>query len=53
MPQMSPAPWFMVLIASWAILLMILMKTIKHEPTNPPSATKNYTHPSAPWTWPW
>nr|YP_007374577.1 ATP synthase F0 subunit 8 [Caecilia volcani]ACS37031.1 ATP synthase F0 subunit 8 [Caecilia volcani] len=53
MPQLNPAPWFMVLFVSWTILLMTLTKTIKYEPTNPICYTNKHTHPITPWAWPW
>nr|YP_009003474.1 ATP synthase F0 subunit 8 [Caecilia tentaculata]AGZ18890.1 ATP synthase F0 subunit 8 [Caecilia tentaculata] len=53
MPQVNPAPWFMILFATWMLLLMILTKTIKHEPTNSTCLTKKHTHYPSPWAWPW
>nr|YP_007374642.1 ATP synthase F0 subunit 8 [Oscaecilia ochrocephala]ACS37135.1 ATP synthase F0 subunit 8 [Oscaecilia ochrocephala] len=53
MPQLNPAPWFMILFISWMGLLSMLMKTIKHQPTNLLCYADKYTQPTTPWTWPW
>nr|WNH37196.1 ATP synthase F0 subunit 8 [Urophycis regia] len=54
MPQLNPAPWFMILVFSWMIFLVIIPpKILKHIFPNEPSpqnATKTQT---TPWDWPW
>nr|BAJ54445.1 ATPase subunits 8 [Hyperopisus bebe] len=54
MPQLNPAPWFLLLIFSWLIFLTVIpQKVMQHnflgEPA--PRTAKEYT--STPWTWPW
>nr|QZK22863.1 ATP synthase F0 subunit 8 [Megophrys gigantica] len=29
MPQLNPAPWFMILVSSWLIFLILLIPKIK------------------------
>nr|WNH20286.1 ATP synthase F0 subunit 8 [Brachysomophis crocodilinus] len=54
MPQLNPAPWFMILMFSWAIFLTILptkiMGHISNNEPNPQTAKKPQLNP---WTWPW
>nr|YP_007375127.1 ATP synthase F0 subunit 8 [Boulengerula taitana]AAX58639.1 ATP synthase F0 subunit 8 [Boulengerula taitana]ACS37018.1 ATP synthase F0 subunit 8 [Boulengerula taitana] len=54
MPQLNPAPWLMIMLASWLILLTILLpKMMMHKPMNDMTINNlNKTH-SSPWTWPW
>nr|BCO16494.1 ATPase subunit 8 [Teratoscincus microlepis] len=53
MPQLNPSPWLLVMVATWMILLTIIMpKILKITTTNTPTLThqdlKNTT-----WHWPW
>nr|ANH55810.1 ATP synthase F0 subunit 8 [Grandisonia alternans]ANH55847.1 ATP synthase F0 subunit 8 [Grandisonia alternans] len=53
MPQLNPNPWFLIMILSWAILMIItLPKTIKHKPTNPISQL-TLEKQTTTWNWPW
>nr|ADW93254.1 ATPase 8 [Brachymeles apus] len=54
MPQLNPAPWFLILTLSWVVLLLlfhtkILMMTPYNNPTTPDLTTHQTTH----WNWPW
>nr|AGN71041.1 ATP synthase F0 subunit 8 [Megophrys carinense] len=53
MPQLNPAPWFMILITSWLIFLTLLTPKIKsfkffENPTSPPLQIQNHHWP---WLW--
>nr|YP_010956436.1 ATP synthase F0 subunit 8 [Coelorinchus caelorhincus]WMY89529.1 ATP synthase F0 subunit 8 [Coelorinchus caelorhincus] len=54
MPQLNPNPWFMILIYTWTIfLLVVLPMTLLFIMPNHP-ATQNMSTPKAkPWIWPW
>nr|YP_009720899.1 ATP synthase F0 subunit 8 [Dromaius baudinianus]AAK08581.1 ATPase subunit 8 [Dromaius novaehollandiae]QGM79671.1 ATP synthase F0 subunit 8 [Dromaius baudinianus]QNN84240.1 ATP synthase F0 subunit 8 [Dromaius novaehollandiae] len=54
MPQLNPNPWFLIMLASWAIFLLLMQpKLLSFTPTNsPPNKTKTTPNPT-PWTWPW
>nr|YP_010022376.1 ATP synthase F0 subunit 8 [Teratoscincus roborowskii]QOL12732.1 ATP synthase F0 subunit 8 [Teratoscincus roborowskii] len=53
MPQLNPSPWLLTMLATWAILLLIIMpKLLKsvtmNNPTPPHTKPYNMT-----WSWPW
>nr|WNV65797.1 ATP synthase F0 subunit 8 [Boulenophrys boettgeri] len=53
MPQLNPAPWFMILVISWLIFLILLMPKIKNfnffdNPVPPTLHIKNHHWP---WLW--
>nr|WNH21235.1 ATP synthase F0 subunit 8 [Gymnothorax pindae] len=54
MPQLNPAPWFIILVFSWLVFLLItpnkvMAYTFNNEPN--PISTENTT--TNPWNWPW
>ncbi|NP_008617.1 ATP synthase F0 subunit 8 (mitochondrion) [Gadus morhua] len=54
MPQLNPAPWFMIFMFTWAIFLTILPpKVMAHTFPNEPSPQGMTTPKTAPWNWPW
>nr|WEI31556.1 ATP synthase F0 subunit 8 [Gadus morhua] len=54
MPQLNPAPWFMISMFTWAIFLTILPpKVMAHTFPNEPSPQGMTTPKTAPWNWPW
>nr|YP_010956982.1 ATP synthase F0 subunit 8 [Prionotus carolinus]WMY90166.1 ATP synthase F0 subunit 8 [Prionotus carolinus] len=54
MPQLNPAPWFAILIFSWAVFLMILPpKVTAHELPNEPTLLSAKTPKTKTWTWSW
>ncbi|YP_002332275.1 ATP synthase F0 subunit 8 (mitochondrion) [Podarcis muralis] len=52
MPQLNPAPWFMMFVLVWITLIMFFSKII-----NTNSYFLNPQHKKQPnnfyWTWPW
>nr|QFZ99231.1 ATP synthase F0 subunit 8 [Eleginus gracilis] len=54
MPQLNPAPWFMIFMFTWAIFLTILPpKVTAHTFPNEPSPQSMTTPKTSPWNWPW
>nr|WNH24269.1 ATP synthase F0 subunit 8 [Xyrichtys splendens] len=54
MPQLNPAPWFLILFFSWLIFLIVLpRKVLAH--TFPNEATSRSVHipKTEAWVWPW
>nr|YP_003734654.1 ATP synthase F0 subunit 8 [Pellona flavipinnis]BAJ09830.1 ATPase subunits 8 [Pellona flavipinnis] len=53
MPQLNPAPWFLILIFSWFVFLTILPpKILAHKFSNEPTTSTEKSKPE-PWNWPW
>nr|BCO16598.1 ATPase subunit 8 [Goniurosaurus splendens] len=53
MPQLNPAPWFMTLLVTWLILLMMIKPTMMHtQHPNEPMSNKPCDM-SFTWFWPW
>nr|YP_007375140.1 ATP synthase F0 subunit 8 [Geotrypetes seraphini]AAX58652.1 ATP synthase F0 subunit 8 [Geotrypetes seraphini] len=52
MPQLNPSPWFAMLMMTWMILLLLLMKTNVHNTSNPMMSYSS-TIKLNPWLWPW
>nr|WIL10187.1 ATP synthase F0 subunit 8 [Megophrys spinata] len=53
MPQLNPTPWFMILVTSWSIFLILLAPKIKnfnflHNPLPLTLRIKGYYWP---WLW--
>nr|YP_009355537.1 ATP synthase F0 subunit 8 [Bathyclupea megaceps]BAQ20959.1 ATPase subunit 8 [Bathyclupea argentea]BAX03842.1 ATPase subunit 8 [Bathyclupea megaceps] len=54
MPQLIPAPWFAILIFSWATFLILLPpKILAHVFFNEPSPLNTKKSKQEPWYWPW
>nr|WNH23933.1 ATP synthase F0 subunit 8 [Ostichthys trachypoma] len=54
MPQLNPAPWFMILIFSWFIFLTLIPpKITAHNFPNEPSPQAAETPKTKSWNWPW
>nr|NP_008781.1 ATP synthase F0 subunit 8 [Plestiodon egregius]AEA37822.1 ATP synthase F0 subunit 8 [Plestiodon egregius]BAA79214.1 ATPase subunit 8 [Plestiodon egregius lividus] len=54
MPQLNPAPWLLILLLSWTVLMFIFKtKTLSSTPHNTPTAPDLLTHHTTPWNWPW
>nr|QNQ64839.1 ATP synthase F0 subunit 8 [Plestiodon liui] len=54
MPQLNPAPWFLILLLSWTVLLLIFKtKILMSAPHSAPLTPDLLAHRTAPWTWPW
>nr|WNH22366.1 ATP synthase F0 subunit 8 [Callionymus bairdi] len=55
MPQLNPAPWFLILVFSWLVFLAFIpTKIMSHNFPNKltPFETKKAS-PKTSWTWPW
>nr|YP_003344999.1 ATP synthase F0 subunit 8 [Pythonichthys microphthalmus]BAI53163.1 ATPase subunit 8 [Pythonichthys microphthalmus] len=54
MPQLNPAPWFMILIFSWVVFLSIVpTKVLAHTSNNDPNPKSTKKSELNPWNWPW
>nr|YP_008758424.1 ATP synthase F0 subunit 8 [Chlamydoselachus anguineus]ANN44609.1 ATP synthase F0 subunit 8 [Chlamydoselachus anguineus]BAO02704.1 ATP synthase F0 subunit 8 [Chlamydoselachus anguineus] len=54
MPQLNLHPWFIILLFSWMIFLMILPKKVmKYLFNNNPSFKTAEKSKPEPWNWPW
>nr|BBF17068.1 ATPase subunit 8 [Ilisha sirishai] len=54
MPQLNPAPWFLILVFSWLIFLTVLPpKVLAHNFNNEPTTTNTEKSKPEPWNWPW
>nr|AAR13570.1 ATPase 8 [Synbranchus marmoratus] len=54
MPQLNPSPWFMILIFSWLIFLILLpSKITAHTFPNEPQLKTSSQIKTEPWNWPW
>nr|AXU40891.1 ATP synthase F0 subunit 8 [Carcharias taurus] len=54
MPQLNPHPWFIILLFSWMIFLIILPKKVMTHMFNNNPMLKNIEKPKPePWNWPW
>nr|QBH75468.1 ATP synthase F0 subunit 8 [Aquila audax]UBQ34067.1 ATP synthase F0 subunit 8 [Aquila audax] len=54
MPQLNPAPWLSIMLASWLTLTLIIQpKLLPFTPTNILSNKPITTINLSPWNWPW
>nr|YP_003457243.1 ATP synthase F0 subunit 8 [Ceratias uranoscopus]BAI77278.1 ATPase subunit 8 [Ceratias uranoscopus] len=54
MPQLNPHPWFMVLVSSWLLLLLVLTpKVLRHSSPNEANLGTKSTQSELTWIWPW
>nr|YP_003345103.1 ATP synthase F0 subunit 8 [Cyema atrum]BAI53526.1 ATPase subunit 8 [Cyema atrum] len=54
MPQLNPSPWFMILVFSWTMFLIIIpIKVIAHMFNNEPNQQTISPLSSNTWNWPW
>nr|YP_009685872.1 ATP synthase F0 subunit 8 [Archiaphyosemion guineense]QDV92548.1 ATP synthase F0 subunit 8 [Archiaphyosemion guineense] len=54
MPQLNPAPWFLILVITWLIFLtMIPPKVLAHHALNEPNVQSTDKTMTSPWNWPW
>nr|YP_010147883.1 ATP synthase F0 subunit 8 [Falco subbuteo]QQV68242.1 ATP synthase F0 subunit 8 [Falco subbuteo]QXJ41982.1 ATP synthase F0 subunit 8 [Falco subbuteo]BAE44360.1 F0-ATP synthase subunit 8 [Falco subbuteo subbuteo] len=54
MPQLNPNPWFLTMLATWMIFLLIIQpKLLPFTHTNHPTNKTNTPSKPTPWTWPW
>nr|DAC76964.1 TPA_asm: ATPase subunit 8 [Sceloporus grammicus] len=54
MPQLSPSPWFLIMLMVWATLMVIFLNKVLAMlyPNIPTDLTPETKHPAS-WTWPW
>nr|UEX92622.1 ATP synthase F0 subunit 8 [Platycephalus sp. 1 LL-2021] len=54
MPQLNPGPWFVILLFSWLVFLIIIPpKVMAFLYPNDPAYKDLKATPSSPWHWPW
>nr|YP_009348947.1 ATPase subunit 8 [Semotilus atromaculatus]AUW54347.1 ATP synthase F0 subunit 8 [Semotilus atromaculatus]AUW54360.1 ATP synthase F0 subunit 8 [Semotilus atromaculatus]UZC54326.1 ATP synthase F0 subunit 8 [Semotilus atromaculatus]UZC54337.1 ATP synthase F0 subunit 8 [Semotilus atromaculatus]UZC54412.1 ATP synthase F0 subunit 8 [Semotilus atromaculatus] len=54
MPQLSPDPWFAILVFSWITFITIIpTKILNHTAPNEPTPMSEETHKTESWDWPW
>nr|AOS51582.1 ATP synthase F0 subunit 8 [Alticus sp. GC-2016] len=54
MPQLNPAPWFMILVLAWLVFLIIIPpKVLAHTFPNEPSPSAAEKSETKSWSWPW
>nr|YP_010944702.1 ATP synthase F0 subunit 8 [Fowleria isostigma]WMC20786.1 ATP synthase F0 subunit 8 [Fowleria isostigma] len=54
MPQLNPAPWFMILVFSWLVFLTVIPpKILAHTFPNEPTSQAVQKPKTDPWNWPW
>nr|YP_008144938.1 ATP synthase F0 subunit 8 [Eleutheronema tetradactylum]AGO20433.1 ATPase subunit 8 [Eleutheronema tetradactylum]AMZ79610.1 ATP synthase F0 subunit 8 [Eleutheronema tetradactylum] len=54
MPQLNPAPWLYILIASWVILLTVVFpKTLNYTLPNEPTLQSVDKEKQDSWLWSW
>nr|ABO38906.1 ATPase subunit 8 [Cathorops steindachneri] len=54
MPQLNPAPWFIILVFSWLIFLTVIPpKVLNHTFTNDVTTLSTKNLKSSTWNWPW
>uniref|UniRef100_A0A0G3F7X5 ATP synthase complex subunit 8 n=1 Tax=Telmatobufo australis TaxID=93483 RepID=A0A0G3F7X5_9NEOB len=52
MPQLNPSPWLMIMVFSWIVLILFILKTANYKDLNDPSL-KPLKGLNTPWSWPW
>nr|YP_010134351.1 ATP synthase F0 subunit 8 [Moenkhausia costae]QWM93841.1 ATP synthase subunit 8 [Moenkhausia costae]QZK22888.1 ATP synthase F0 subunit 8 [Moenkhausia costae] len=54
MPQLILDPWFLILILSWMVFLIIIPpKILSHYFNNEPEMTTSHSLKTYAWTWMW
>nr|YP_009331686.1 ATP synthase F0 subunit 8 [Butastur liventer]BAW15979.1 ATP synthase subunit 8 [Butastur liventer] len=54
MPQLNPAPWFLILVLSWLTFTLIIQpKLLPFISSNIPSSKPTMPTPTPSWNWPW
>nr|YP_008815551.1 ATP synthase F0 subunit 8 [Scleropages jardinii]AGY95385.1 ATP synthase F0 subunit 8 [Scleropages jardinii]UNI92166.1 ATP synthase F0 subunit 8 [Scleropages jardinii]UNI92179.1 ATP synthase F0 subunit 8 [Scleropages jardinii]UNI92192.1 ATP synthase F0 subunit 8 [Scleropages jardinii] len=54
MPQLNPAPWLLVMLFSWLVLLTVIPPKITSLYfMNEPLSQAIKKHPLMTWNWPW
>nr|YP_001650727.1 ATP synthase F0 subunit 8 [Eurypegasus draconis]BAF74942.1 ATPase subunit 8 [Eurypegasus draconis] len=54
MPQLNPSPWFLIMLFSWLVLLVLVFpKIMQHTTPNEPLQQDVKTLTTSPWTHQW
>uniref|UniRef100_UPI00315CD560 ATP synthase F0 subunit 8 n=1 Tax=Millerichthys robustus TaxID=2588674 RepID=UPI00315CD560 len=54
MPQLNPAPWFIIMLFSWLVFLTFIPpKVLAHAFSYEPSAQSTKKPMTKAWTWTW
>nr|WNH22873.1 ATP synthase F0 subunit 8 [Lophogobius cyprinoides] len=54
MPQLNPAPWFLIIIFSWLVFLVVVLPlTSLHTDPNAPAPQNAQPEVTPPWHWEW
>nr|YP_009142020.1 ATP synthase F0 subunit 8 [Odontobutis yaluensis]AIX03583.1 ATP synthase F0 subunit 8 [Odontobutis yaluensis]AIZ76657.1 ATP synthase F0 subunit 8 [Odontobutis yaluensis] len=54
MPQLSPAPWLMILVFTWLVFITVLpTKVLAHTTPNKPTQQNTQKPKTEYWNWPW
>nr|YP_009685859.1 ATP synthase F0 subunit 8 [Aphyosemion gabunense]QDV92587.1 ATP synthase F0 subunit 8 [Aphyosemion gabunense] len=54
MPQLNPAPWFIILIFAWVVFLVMMPpKVLAHKSSNNPELPITSSSKTEFWAWPW
>nr|YP_009255537.1 ATP synthase F0 subunit 8 [Cynoglossus joyneri]AND82389.1 ATP synthase subunit 8 [Cynoglossus joyneri]ARK36814.1 ATP synthase subunit 8 [Cynoglossus joyneri] len=53
MPQLNPAPWFLIWVSSWLIFLFTIPAVVMMFKRTNPLIKSQTLNPSDPWHWPW
>nr|YP_009332464.1 ATP synthase F0 subunit 8 [Kryptolebias hermaphroditus]API83171.1 ATP synthase F0 subunit 8 [Kryptolebias hermaphroditus] len=54
MPQLNPAPWFLILVFSWLVFLALMPpKILIHQFPYEPSTLTAHKPKANSWTWAW
>nr|YP_009685508.1 ATP synthase F0 subunit 8 [Pachypanchax playfairii]QDS02600.1 ATP synthase F0 subunit 8 [Pachypanchax playfairii]UPT34500.1 ATP synthase F0 subunit 8 [Pachypanchax playfairii] len=54
MPQLNPAPWFMLMIFSWLVFTTVIPpKVMGHAFPNDAAPKTTKKTETSPWNWPW
>nr|YP_089607.1 ATP synthase F0 subunit 8 [Scolecomorphus vittatus]AAS13735.1 ATP synthase F0 subunit 8 [Scolecomorphus vittatus] len=53
MPQLNPAPWFLMLMVTWIVFLVLLCNKITHYKSFNDINTKKYNKSHEARNWPW
>nr|UDF87692.1 ATP synthase F0 subunit 8 [Gymnura altavela]WNH19778.1 ATP synthase F0 subunit 8 [Gymnura altavela] len=54
MPQLNPAPWFLIFLFTWIFFLAVMPgKIMSYLLNNAPTPKNAQKSKVAPWNWPW
>uniref|UniRef100_UPI0030E50CAA ATP synthase F0 subunit 8 n=1 Tax=Ablepharus sikimmensis TaxID=3147709 RepID=UPI0030E50CAA len=53
MPQLNPAPWLLIMLLSWFMVLVFKTKTLYAAHISMMTTQNISLHHTTPWNWPW